>query len=242
MRVALFSDIHGNLVSLEAVLADIDRERVDQIVCLGDVAPMGPQPRKVLTRLKALGCPCVMGNHDLHVLNPDLAHEQSTWIAEVTAWCAAQLTEADLDFIRSFQPLFEIPLDVHNKLLCYHGSPRSNVDRILSTTSVDELEEMLANHTATVLAGGHNHVQMLRQHKKMLLIDVGSVGAPLEEIPFEGKPRLLPWAEYTIVNWINGVLSRDLRRVSINLNAVTQAALASDMPGAADWVSWWTTK
>jgi predicted phosphodiesterase len=168
MRIALFSDIHGNLVSLEAVLADIDREQVDQIICLGDVAAMGPQPREVVARLKALGCPCVMGNHDLHVLDPHLAQEQSTWIAEVTAWCTAQLAEADLDFVRSFRPLFEIPMDVHTKLLCYYGSPRSNVDRILSTTPVDELKEMLASHTGTVLAGGHNHVQMLRQHKKMV--------------------------------------------------------------------------
>jgi predicted phosphodiesterase len=61
MRVALISDIHGNLVSLEAVLADIDREGVDQIVCLGDVAGLGPQPREILARLQALGCICIMG-------------------------------------------------------------------------------------------------------------------------------------------------------------------------------------
>jgi hypothetical protein len=98
---------------------------------------------------------------------------------------------------------------------------------------------MLAGRTATVLAGGHNHIQMLRQHREMLLMDVGSVGAPLEQMPFEGRPRVLPWAEYAIVEWSNGVLSVDLRRVEIRLDAVKQAALASDLPGADDWVSWW---
>ena len=77
MRIALISDIHGNLVSLKVVLADIDRAGVDQIVCLGDVAALGPQPREVVEQLRALGCPCIMGNHDWDVLNSHLVHEDA---------------------------------------------------------------------------------------------------------------------------------------------------------------------
>ena len=62
MRIGLISDIHGNLVSLTSVLADIDRAGVDQTVFLGDVAAIGPQPCEVLERLRALGPPCIMGN------------------------------------------------------------------------------------------------------------------------------------------------------------------------------------
>jgi len=54
MRVALFSDVHGNLVSLEAVLVDIAQRQVDHVVCLGDVPTFGPHPREVLARLKTL--------------------------------------------------------------------------------------------------------------------------------------------------------------------------------------------
>ena len=132
MRVALISDIHGNLVSLEAVLADVDRQRVDQVVCLGDVAALGPQPRQVIARLRALGCRCVMGNHDLELICPELIQGLEPWLAEVTAWCAEQLTEGDLDCIRAFQPRIEIPLDERATLLCYHGSPNSVEERILS--------------------------------------------------------------------------------------------------------------
>jgi predicted phosphodiesterase len=64
MRTALIADIHANLVSFDAVLADIDRARMDQIVCLGDVAATGPQPRETLARLRRLGCPVVLGNAD----------------------------------------------------------------------------------------------------------------------------------------------------------------------------------
>jgi len=241
MRVALISDIHGNLVSLEAVLADIDREKVDQIVCLGDVAVLGPQPHEVLARLRAFDCACVMGNHDLDLLVPDLTNEVEPWVTEVTAWCVDQLSASDLDYVRSFRPLIEIPLGDQRTLLCYHGSPRSSADRILSTTPAEEVEGMLAGHRATVMAGGHNHVQMVRQHKDMWVVDVGSVGQSLEQMPFEGMPRLLPWAGYAIVNWARDVLSVELRRVSIDLDRVKRAAWASDMPGAGDWVSWWIT-
>ena len=62
MRVALISDVHANLISLEAVLANIKRESLDQIVFLGDLVTLGPQPKEVLVSLEDLGCPCIMGN------------------------------------------------------------------------------------------------------------------------------------------------------------------------------------
>ena len=239
MRIALISDIHGNLVSLEAVLADIDREGVDQIVCLGDVAALGPQPREALARLRALGCVCIMGNHDSDLLNLDWNHGAGLWPTQVTAWCADQLSEADLDYLCSFRPLVEISLDTQATLLCYHGSPRSSTDRILSTTPSEELDEMLAGHAATVMIGGHNHVQMVRRHKGTVIVDVGSVGLPFDQMPFEDLPVFLPCAEYGIVSWVDDVLSVDLRQVPVDLHAVKQAALASDMPGTDYWVNSW---
>src|SRR5258708_31692588 len=93
MRVALISDIHGNCVALEAVLADIERAGVDQVVCLGDVAATGPQPHAVIERLRATGCPVVMGNADVWLLNPQLSEtedEATRQIEEIDLWCAAQ--------------------------------------------------------------------------------------------------------------------------------------------------------
>lgn len=242
MRIALISDIHGNLVSLEAVLADIQQAEVDRIICLGDVIMYGPQPREVMRRLAALECPCIMGNHDLDLLNPSLGHgnrDVLPWEEELVVWCADQLSAADFDFLRSFQPSLEIPLAADTGLLCFHGSPKSNMDQILATTPPEELDHMLADLPAVALAGGHTHVQMLRQHKGKLVINPGSVGCPLEQMPFEGMPRYLPWAEYAIVNWIDGSLSIDLRRVFFDLDATKQAALKSNMPDAAAWVDLW---
>jgi len=244
MRVGLISDIHSNLISLDAVLVDIDREGVDQIICLGDVAGLGPQPGEVVERLKALGCPCIMGNHDIEALNPDLVHgdaDVSPWELELIEWCVGQLSAADLDFLRSFQSWLEVPLGSKDALLCFHGSPKSNMDKILATTPVPELDEMLADHSATVMAGGHTHVQMLRQHRGVAIVNPGSVGFPLEQLPFVGLPRYLPWAEYAILDWVDGVLGIELRRVPISLAEVKRAALASGMPRAVDWLDLWIT-
>ena len=230
MRIALISDIHGYLLPLEAVLADINRKKVDEIICLGDVCVLGPQPREVLARLKSLNCPCIMGNHDFDLLHPDLLHDPLPWIAKVTEWCADQLSEADFEYLRSFQPFKEISLDAKATLLCFHGSPNSNTDFILSTTPEAELEKMLAGHTATVMAGGHTHVPMVRRHKSTIIVNVGSVGLPFEQMPFTGQPSILPWAEYAIIDWVNGVLGIELRRIPIDREALVQAMLASGMP------------
>ena len=64
MRIGLISDIHGNLFALEAVLAELARERLDDLVCLGDVAALGPEPVGVLARLRTAQCSVVMGNTD----------------------------------------------------------------------------------------------------------------------------------------------------------------------------------
>jgi predicted phosphodiesterase len=64
MRVAVISDMHGNNIAFETVLADIKQKGTDQIVCLGDAIQGGPQPAEVVQNLRALNCPVVMGNAD----------------------------------------------------------------------------------------------------------------------------------------------------------------------------------
>src|SRR5690349_17179247 len=68
MRIAVISDIHGNCLALDAVLADLQRDGVDWIVCLGDAIQGGAQPAETVARLRDLGCPIVMGNADAWLL------------------------------------------------------------------------------------------------------------------------------------------------------------------------------
>ena len=134
MRIAIISDIHGNLVALESVLSDLKTEHIDHIVCLGDIATDGPQPREVIAQLKNLNLSVVMGNMDAWILNPPPRNEKIRRIKEIQYWGVSQLSPDDLDYLRTFQATVEMPLDVTTGLLCYHGSPQSNVEGISSTT------------------------------------------------------------------------------------------------------------
>ena len=99
---------------------------------------------------------------------------------------------------------------------------------------------MLAGRRATVMAGGHTHVQMMRQHNGVLLVNAGSVGMPFEQMPFTDRgPRVMPWAEYTIVTSENGMVSVDLRRIPVDMKAIKQAGIDARMPETSDWLRNW---
>jgi len=244
MRVALISDIHGNYVSLQAVLADIERHRIDEIICLGDVATLGPQPEKVVATLKALGCPSVLGNHETFLFDTKLgrSYMDENWFTDSVTWTLNRLSQSDLEYLKTYQPFLKFRLAPDINLLCYHGSPRSNIENIFAVTPPELLDEMLAGYTATIMAGGHTHVQMMRQHKGILIVNAGSVGMPFEQMPFQDAPRVLPWAEYTILNFDQqGRSGVELRRIPIDIELVKQAALDSDMPETSDWIKNWVT-
>ena len=69
-KLALISDMHGNLPAFEAVVEDVQLQGITQFLCLGDVANFGPQPKETLGYLQTLACPVVMGNTDDSLLKP----------------------------------------------------------------------------------------------------------------------------------------------------------------------------
>lgn len=232
MRIALISDIHGNAVALQSVLDDIARVGVDQTVCLGDVATLGPEPGAIIETLQGLGCPCILGNHDAFLLDPTLirTYTEVPVIVDAVDWCRRRLSGGALEFVRGFRPGLEIPLDDRSTLLLFHGSPRSHMEDMLATTPPEQLDAMLDGRTATVMAGGHTHIQMLRQHRGTLLVNSGSVGLPFKEYVGGQAPTLLPHAEYATVEANHGAVAVTLRRVPLDKRALRAAAAASDNP------------
>jgi predicted phosphodiesterase len=236
-KLAIISDIHGNLPALEAVLAAISAEGIERIVCLGDVATLGPQPREVIARLHALGCPVVMGNTDAIVLAPQ--SEESAAGDDVPMsnedfdqWCAAHLTPDDLAYLRTFQPTISLPLGDAGTLLCYHGSPRSYDERITAETPDEALREMLAETPAQIYAGGHTHQQMFRRHRDALVLNPGAVGFVKDAIPPAATIRNSSWAEYAVIASDGGQLDVSLRRVPFDLDALFAAMDATGIPRA----------
>jgi putative phosphoesterase len=238
MRIGLISDIHGNLFALEVALAQLAGERLDDLECLGDVAALGPEPAGVLARLRALQCPVVMGNTDAWLLGspPVITNETDQ---ALIPWCVAQLTNADLEYMRSFPSTIERPMGGERTLLCYHGSPRSYDDVIVATTPDDVLEAMLRATRATILAGGHTHLQMLRRHGDAHLINPGSVGLPGVGPASAQRNRRVRWAEYAIVDVEGDHLDIFLRRTPLDIDQMVARARSSGMPEVDWWVALW---
>lgn len=242
MRVAVVSDIHGNPVALDAVLAELKERPVDRVVCLGDVATSGPRPREVLQRLRELGWPVIAGNTDTWLLDPQPypgASEFYQTINDLHYWCAEQLSEEDKDFIRSFKDQVEIKLDSETSLLAFHGSPRASNDWITAHTPDEDLEAMVNVTPALVLAGGHTHQQMLRHFRNKMLINPGSVGLAYEQVAAVVGNRNMPWAEYARLDWQDGRLGIEMRRIPYDLDALLEMAKESSMPRLEWWISMW---
>lgn len=223
MRLALVSDLHGNELALDAVLLDAARAGYDQLVCLGDVATLGPRPHAVLGRLRDLGCPCILGNHDEFMLDAELIHSYSDVQLVVASVDATResLTADEIAFIRTFQRSLAF-----DDVFLTHGTPRSNTEDLLANTPPERVDEMLDGRRALVLGCGHTHLQMLRQHRGMLIVNPGSLGMPFREYAAGRPPVILPHAEYAIVELKAGGVSIDLRRVTLD-----RRALASQLDG-----------
>ena len=239
MRLAIISDIHGNFVALEAVLAAIEAQNIEHIICLGDVAATGPQPQQVIARLRSLNCPVVMGNTDAWLLEPQLKETDDIFaqrLQDIEFWGAQQLSTVDKQYLQTFQPTIEYPLTEGKKLLGYHGSPLSFHDIILPTTPDEELNKFFEGYQASLLVGGHTHTQMFRRYRDMLVLNPGSVGLPIDRVWPRDEIRNPPWAEYAIIQSDGNLLNVELHRTPFNVQAFIQAVLASGMPHA-EWLA-----
>lgn len=235
LRLALVSDLHGNALALEQVFSRIASQGVDQIICLGDVATLGPEPERVIALLHASGAVCILGNHDEFMLRPEVVASYTTIPVLVDAidWCRAQLSAASLDFIRSFRADYELPLNEREALLAFHGTPSSNTTDLLATTDAGTVEQWVGASSGTVLVGGHTHLQMLRQHRGRSLVNPGSVGMPFKEYAAGAPPEVLPYAEYAIVDAEASSVTVSLQRVALDKVSLRDSVLAVDYPLAA---------
>jgi putative phosphoesterase len=233
MRIAILSDVHGNCVGLDAALADLQRQPADQIVCLGDMIQGGPQPAEVVARLRALGCPIVMGNADAWLLTGQETDAETTTEQQraVREWQLTRLSDADRAFIEQFQPTVEIELG-GRALLCFHGSPRSFDEIILPETPEEEAQRMLGAFAPALMCGGHTHLQQIRRLGDTLFFNPGSVGLEFNREQPEERFKADAWAEYAVLTYDDGRIGLEFRRVPYSPEAIIQVYLASGRPYA----------
>jgi predicted phosphodiesterase len=248
VRLAILSDIHGNHVALKAVLSDLRRRTVDQILCLGDVAATGPQPCEVIELLRTLNWPCVIGNADEGLLRnvqnqteeTQMSDEDRRRLAELDEWTRKQLTQSHRDYLSSFKPTIAFSPENGTCFLCYHGSPRSNREGIFATTPDDKLAKYLQGHEADIFVGGHTHMQMLRRFRSSTMVNPGSVGLPFDaHPPWAGPIRNPTRAEYAIVGFASKSFSFEFLSVPYPKADLEKAVRNSSLPNADWWLLDW---
>ncbi len=242
MRTALVSDMHGNAVAFEAVIADLEREPVDQLVCLGDTIQGGAQPAEVVALLRRLDCPVVLGNADAFVLDAEAGDEPTTErMLAVREWTRAQLGADGLAYLETFQPTVTTTLGGERELLAFHGSPTSYDDVILPHFEEDEFRRLLGPPRADVLTGGHVHLQYLRRYGSAVFVNPGSVGLSYDHVQPDDDFRFDSFAAYARVDVEDdGRIEIAFRRVPFERAAVVAAVAESGMPHADDFAAQWS--
>ena len=174
MRVAAISDIHGNLPALEAVLAEIDREGVDDIVVAGDTAH-GPWAAEIVDLLAERSARCVRGNADREVV------DRSDLFGPLAPWSADRLGERRLTVVAGWPLTVELSVDGLGETLVCHSTPTSEDPIYTRITPDAELVSILGNVDADVLVCGHTHMQYDKTLSSGLrVVNPGSVGIPYE--------------------------------------------------------------
>lgn len=244
MRILLFSDIHGNVAALDAVLADRHRHGpYDLVICAGDLVWAGPRPQEVMARLRELcdddplggsGVVCLLGNTDAFLgdryqdIPPnDKRHKR---FLRHRDWMLEQLKPADLTFLRRLpfshriSPAGAQPHD----LLAVHANPHNVDDPIFPDMTDEAIDEIIGDAEFQILAYSHIHLPSVRLWRGRLLVNVASVG-----LPMDGDTR----AAYSVLTWAGGGWSVAQYRVEYDVEKVAEEMRQCGMPRGKHFAS-----
>ena len=231
VRVAVISDIHGNLHALEAVLVEIEREAPDELWCLGDVVGYGPKPNECCELVRARAEVVLCGNHDLAVTGGLDLDEFSGDAARAARWTREVLAEDNRSWLASLQPTA-----ARDRAELFHASPRDPVwDYVLSEQVA--LQSLLLTQAPLILVG-HSHVALalstggddiagglapggteVETAERRWLFNPGSVGQPRD-----GEPK----AAWLLVDFADN--RARFRRVAYDVEATQSEIRAAGLP------------
>jgi len=235
MRLAVISDIHGNMEALEQVLIDIDRSGVDSVCCLGDIIGYGPEPEQAISSIRGRGIPTVIGNHELAVVRP----EHLTWFnplaRESLERTVEMLSAETISYIEDL-PLF-LRADPYRLV---HGFPPDSPLVYITHVSEGDLSMAFEQTAETICFAGHTHgLEIIDYDGKHMgrsplpkgvtglspatryIVNVGSVGQPRD-----GNNN----AKYVIWDADSHIV--DVRYIPYDIKAVADKIIKSGLPVA----------
>jgi predicted phosphodiesterase len=234
MKVAIISDIHGNLDAFRQVLNDIDASGIDAVICLGDNVGYGPEPEQVIRQVRNRNIPCVMGNHEQAVLDRGYLDWFNPAARKSLQKTMPLLSEDSINFIRGLKSSLVI---YQSRFV--HGFPPDFIYTYLFQASKDTLKQTFSEMKERLCFVGHTHklkligfdgkvsqhillkegiVKHLHKDRKYI-INVGSVGQPRD-----GNNN----AKYVIWNTSEGSL--EVRFVPYDIAAVVSKIMAAGLP------------
>jgi putative phosphoesterase len=228
-RIAVITDIHGNLPALEASLQAIDAIGVDAVYCGGDLVGYGPYPNEVCRLIEERGIPTIYGNYD-YAIGRDLQDCGCAYVTQhdrelgeqSVAWTLANTDQHAKDFMRALA--FDIRFDLgEQRVRLVHGSPRK-VNEYLFEDKPAQLYERLAGLAeCDVLLFGHTHKPWIQSYGGVLFVNCGSVGKPKD-----GDPR----AGFALLELeATGQVRATIERVDYDAEAVAREVAAAGLPG-----------
>ena len=230
MKVAVLSDIHGNMQALNSVMQDININNCEQVFCLGDFAMAGPQRAKVIDLVKSQdNWVVIQGPTEKMIAEYNLdmvadVRKNFPVMASALANDVKIISNDRKEYLKSLEPQKNLTIN-GVKVLLVHGSPRRNNEDILPDMPLEQVEEMLKDTDADLIFCGHTHIPAGYQtNTKQTVVNVGSVGRPMTE-----EPR----ASYVIADIQNGAFSIEHKFIDYNVEAAAKNMVARDFLGSA---------
>lgn len=233
LRLAVLSDVHGNLPALESVLADIHAEGVDVIASAGDTTS-GTWAEEVVARIRELARWSVAGNHERYYAPLDgstpatVRRPGQQWAPQ--RWCYDQLSGATLKELRRLPEQAIIRLDGADPIRLLHGAPSGIADHLypdkeaaalvhfrrafLLPDQVPTLRDAIAAVQEPVVVCGHTHIPWVQSEGDRLVVNAGAVG-----LPINGDAR----AQYVILTWDGIRWGAEHRAVPYDLDRVRES-------------------
>ncbi len=228
-RVAVITDIHGNLPALEASLAAIKAIGIDALYCGGDLVGYGPHPNEVCRLIEERGIQTVYGNYD-YAIGRDLEdcgcayvdqHDRELGRLSI-AWTLEHTDQHSKAFMRGlpFDLRFELG---ESRVRLVHGSPRKVNEYLFEDKPARTFERIAAGADCDVLVFGHTHKPWIHTYGGVLFVNCGSVGKPKD-----GDPR----CAFAVLELDQSGRGRaSIERVPYNAEAVAREVAAVGLPG-----------
>ena len=176
MKIGIISDIHGNIYALMRVLEDLDDQKVDTIICLGDLVGYGPHPNEVVSMIRRKNILCIKGNYDASVVDGAYTYIRDTAINSFSLpWTVEELRAENRYYLDNLPT--NITLDFNGKRIKFvHGSNNSINEYLLEDS--DNTINIMNSLEEDVLVCAHTHLPSIKEYNSKLFVNDGSVGKP----------------------------------------------------------------